>query len=582
MTEDKIVRKLRLQLEAALAKQKDDQAITILIELVKVDPKATRWPHKLGDLYRKRGRKAEAIEQYSNAADLYQDQGFLARAIAIAKAVIDLDPRRFDVLERIDPDSARKLNSAQRPPAISMRPGHSAVIAEDTATSVRAPSSPRNQTRNPGLAPDDDRMNWHPSVIPEGPSSTRHPAVILEDDEPVDAHAPLPRHRAIIPEDPPVPSAHHAVLPDGPTEGSVATRAPRRTKTLDGSVPLQIPKPPTPPPTPVKAPSSTNVPTAMLAMAPELTRAPDAEEGEVRFSDAPPATAVKLDLSELEVAPRSPVRSSLLPEPGPFAPDKLATLPLFPLFAEVAQPALRDLITSAEALELDDGALVFSRGDNADALYGIVEGSVELLFQKQGAGAGVTLAEGDVFGESCLLTGEKRHADVVVRGRLVALKFPRAKLAQLAAGHPRLTELLLELLTRRLMANLVQTSPLFLEIDAQGRQDLIAQFEIRRAARGTMLAELGKVSDGLYISLTGALEVGFADGRPPERHEPGTLFGQASLLTRSPSEVSVRALSHMLVLRLPLRGFQTIAMQYPSMLAHLSSLADSSVAQISA
>jgi hypothetical protein len=38
----------------------------------------------------------------------------------------------------------------------------------------------------------------------------------------------------------------------------------------------------------------------------------------------------------------------------------------------------------------------------------------------------------------------------------------------------------------------------------------------------------------------------------------------------------------MLVLRLPMRGFQSIAMQYPSMLAHLSSLAEANVAQISA
>jgi signal-transduction protein with cAMP-binding, CBS, and nucleotidyltransferase domain len=170
---------------------------------------------------------------------------------------------------------------------------------------------------------------------------------------------------------------------------------------------------------------------------------------------------------------------------------------------------------------------------------------------------------------------------VLVRGQLVALKFARAKLAQLAATQPQVTELLIELLTRRLMTNLVQTSPLFEEFDAQARAELTSQFEVRRAARGTILADLGKVSDGLYISLTGMLEVTYADGRPTEQHPAGTLFGQSSLMTRSPSDIRVRATNHMLVLRLPMRGFQTIAMQYPSTLAHLSTLAETSVAQIS-
>lgn len=628
MTEDKIVRKLRLQLEAVLAKQKDDQAIPILLELVKVDPKSTRWPHKLGDLFRKQKRKKEAIEYYAIAADLYQDQGFLARAIAIAKAVIDIDPRRIDVLERIDPEAARKLHSPQRPPTISLRPGsHSAIVAEE-GSGARSPSSPRMPTRHP--APLDEERNWHPSIIPEGPAPARHPAVVLEDDAPIaprpardeaparhraiipeDAsrahHAVIPqdtpapaRHRAVIPED--APRTHHAVIPEQPAPArhravipesdppparasSPDRRAPRErpparnaAATLDGGDVALAPPPATARVEP-SASSSARVASAVLAAAPELTPAPDAEEHEVRFSDVPPAEAVKVGLSEQEIAPREAARPSLLPEPSPYDPEKLASLPLFPLFAEIAQPALRELITSAEVLELDDAALVYQRGDAADALYGIVEGSVELKFQAQGPGT--TLAEGDVFGESCLLTGEKRHADVVVRGRLVALKFPRAKLAQLAGANPRVTELLLELLTRRLMTNLVQSSPLFHEFDAHARQDLIGQFEIRRAARGTVLAELGKVSDGLYISLTGALDVSFGDGRPSERHVAGTMFGQASLLSRTPSDVRVSALSHMLVLRLPLKGFQSIAMQYPSMLAHLSSLAESSVAQVS-
>jgi CRP-like cAMP-binding protein len=94
------------------------------------------------------------------------------------------------------------------------------------------------------------------------------------------------------------------------------------------------------------------------------------------------------------------------------------------------------------------------------------------------------------------------------------------------------------------------------------------------------LAEIGKRMDGLYVNLTGTLQVTFQDGRPAEAHEAGTMFGQSSLLSQQPSDVGVRALANMLVLRLPSRAFHTMAMQYPGMLAHVSELASASVAKI--
>jgi CRP-like cAMP-binding protein len=264
--------------------------------------------------------------------------------------------------------------------------------------------------------------------------------------------------------------------------------------------------------------------------------------------------------------------------PTPTGARTLSKLPLFPLFAELPQAALIEMVKLADVVDLPDGAFVVRKGEPADALYGIVEGSVEIVVP--GQSTRMTLAEGDVFGEACLLAGEKRHADVVVRGHLSALKMGRQVFKQLVAVHPVLAELLLELLTRRLLGNLLQSSPLFQELDVQGRQEIAKLFEIRRAPMGMALAEIGKRMDGLYVNLTGNLEVSYQDGRPTETHEPGTMFGQSSLLTQAASDVSVRALGNMLVLRLPARAFHTMAMQYPGMLAHVSELASASVAKI--
>src|SRR5688500_12404522 len=121
MTEDRIVRKLRKELESALAKRREDDAADVLGKLMEADPKTPRWPHKRGDLLRKLGHNKIAIECYAAAATVYAEQGFIARAVAMAKTILNLDPSRIDVLEAVDPEAARKLHRVHRPHALSAR-----------------------------------------------------------------------------------------------------------------------------------------------------------------------------------------------------------------------------------------------------------------------------------------------------------------------------------------------------------------------------------------------------------------------------------------------------------------------------
>ncbi|MFI5307788.1 MAG: cyclic nucleotide-binding domain-containing protein, partial [Polyangiales bacterium] len=342
-TEDKQVRKLREKLEAALAKRKDDDALKLLEQLIEAEPKAPRWPHKRGELYVKRNRKTEAIADYTLAASLYADQGFLARAVAMAKTIIDLDPKRIDVLERLDPEAARKLHRQQRPDGSSLRPGamHAAIVESDPP------------------------MAAHPALLPEtgAPAPVRAPSRVRD------------AVKRVTSEDPKAAKA------------KAAASAPRRD---------EVRKP---------APAA-DLSSPGLDVADELTIDPDAKPNETRFSNAPPARVIRPNISDVELEPRkvAPVPGSARPVP----PDArtLSKLPLFPLFAELPQAALVEMVKRADVIELPDGTVVVRKGEPADALYGIVEGSVEVVVP--GQTTKMTLAEGDVFGEACLLAGEKR------------------------------------------------------------------------------------------------------------------------------------------------------------------------------
>ena len=549
------VRKLRKQLDDALAKRRDDVAIDALLGLIELDDKTPRWPHKLGELYQKAGKRPQAVEQYTIAANLYADQGFIARAIAMAKTILELDPVRIDVLERIDPEAARRLHRRQRPRSMPVRPAataaHSALLLED---------------------------------------SHKHPALLPEDD------IPTARHRAIVPEsEPPAVPVPRSAARRQASPPPAMTAEPSEPPILGISDVLGGEPPPRPPKAaPKRAPQASSLglsdempgpprlpdlASGVIDLADELVIDPEAAPGETRFSNAPPARGVRVDMSAAELTPRRRAPSApLASHRPPRTAASLSKLPLFPLFAELPQQVLVELVKSSTVVEQGDGVQVVRAGESADALYGIIEGSVEVSVP--GQSLTMTLAEGDVFGEACLLPGETRRANVTVRGHLVAIRLARELLGQLIGMHPPIAEVLLDLLTRRLITNLLQSAPMFQELDTRGRQHMVQLFEIRRAPPGTRLAEIGKTMDGLYITLTGHVLVSGSDGQS-EQHDAGTMFGQSSLLMKQRSDVAITTQTPMLLLRLPAQAFHSAVMQYPGMLAHLSELAGTTLAKVS-
>jgi pilus assembly protein FimV len=74
-----------------------DKAIKEYLKIVKEDPKDVRVWLKIGDLYAKKGAKAEATETYLKVAKFYSEQGFYLKAVAVYKQILKLDPRLVEV-----------------------------------------------------------------------------------------------------------------------------------------------------------------------------------------------------------------------------------------------------------------------------------------------------------------------------------------------------------------------------------------------------------------------------------------------------------------------------------------------------
>ncbi|MDH5493354.1 MAG: cyclic nucleotide-binding domain-containing protein, partial [Myxococcales bacterium] len=254
------------------------------------------------------------------------------------------------------------------------------------------------------------------------------------------------------------------------------------------------------------------------------------------------------------------------------SPERLAALPSLPLFAEVPPEALKVLLLDSKLLALHDGDRLLRRDDPADTLYSIVEGRVRVEVPGLDPDKPIVLSEGEVVGESCLLDDATRGADVVAHGPVRVLAIPKTVLDAIVAVHPGVGDVLLDLLSRRLLANLLRRSPLFAGFDGSTRRELARLFEIRRADEGTALLLEGKRSDGLFVTLVGQVQIS-GSAEPTRSVGPGHMLGQGSLITRQPSPATCRALTEILVLRLPASRFNELAAHFPPVLAHLAELA---------
>jgi pilus assembly protein FimV len=74
-----------------------DKAVRELQKLVEDDPKDVRTILKVGDILAKKGDKEDAIRSYRRVAELYGEQGFFLKAVAVYKQILKLDPQHFEV-----------------------------------------------------------------------------------------------------------------------------------------------------------------------------------------------------------------------------------------------------------------------------------------------------------------------------------------------------------------------------------------------------------------------------------------------------------------------------------------------------
>jgi CRP-like cAMP-binding protein len=250
-------------------------------------------------------------------------------------------------------------------------------------------------------------------------------------------------------------------------------------------------------------------------------------------------------------------------------------LPQIPLFSDLPRDAFIALFERCPLRRVSEGATIIEQGTRGDAFYVVCAGRVRVL-RRSGTEQRelAVLGEGAFFGEMALLSGSPRSASVVSASEdTQVLELSAPVLADLARRFPQVAKALRRFCRQRLLSDVVNTSALFQPFGRKDRRELVERFRAREVRRGDVIIHEGHQVDGLYVVLSGEVAVS-KGGKPLAQLREGELFGEMSLLQKTPATATVTAARNTSLLRLPREDFDTLILTHPQILALVSELSD--------
>jgi len=266
------------------------------------------------------------------------------------------------------------------------------------------------------------------------------------------------------------------------------------------------------------------------------------------------------------------------------ATDKLSgfpeTLHAIPLLSTMSEAAFRRVLGTLVLRRFPANAFVMREGEPGNSFFFVASGQLR-VFATDGLGRNTELAklgEGAVFGEMALLSAQPRSASVACVTEVDLLEVGRQSLAALADELGPVAEALHGFTRERLLGNLMATSALFKPFNRMQQRDLLRRFTSHDVAPGTVVIAEGEDGRGLFVVLSGELDVQRRahDGSVVTLNQLkiGDVFGEMSLLRNARTAASVIANRPSTVLFLAGEYVARMVAGVPEIKSYLEALAE--------
>ncbi len=251
-----------------------------------------------------------------------------------------------------------------------------------------------------------------------------------------------------------------------------------------------------------------------------------------------------------------------------------------PLLSSMSEAAFKRVLSTLVLKRLPVNAFALREGEPGNSFFFVAGGQLR-VFATDGLGRQTELAqlgEGAVFGEMALLSAQPRSASVGCLTDCDLLEVGRQSLAAIADEIGAVAEALHGFTRERLLGNLMATSPLFKPFNRMQQRDLLRRFTSHDVSPGTVVINEGEEGRGLFVVLSGELDVSrrMADGSmvPLGGLRTGDVFGEMSLLRNARTTATVVAQRPATVLFLAREYVERIVAAMPEIKSYLEALAE--------
>jgi cAMP-dependent protein kinase regulator len=249
-----------------------------------------------------------------------------------------------------------------------------------------------------------------------------------------------------------------------------------------------------------------------------------------------------------------------------------------PLFSSIGREGLRAMIEVFEVSTVPAGTIVIEEGTGGAEAYIVARGELEVKRTMDNAPPLLLarLTGGALFGEMALLSRAPRAASVVACRPSILLLGRKDALDAVAEREPEVAIELASHCRRRMVQNLVRTSPILSAVRAEERPALVERFETRVYEKGEKLISEGSDATGLHLIASGEVAVIRDEGAEPfvlATLGPGDIVGEVALVLRRPSSADVVAVHPTVTLHLATEKFMSLIREHPTILAELYDLA---------
>jgi cAMP-dependent protein kinase regulator len=412
------------EIQNCLQKRDYKGAVNWFNTLLQKDPKNTQIRLRFADTLVLMGAKKDAVKQYGIVADELSEKGFMIRAIAINKKILQLDPKQTDVHDKLAAMSTDKSPTGTK---------------SSLADALYRPTDPirRSPAPAPPAAAPPPKPPPAPAPLPELSLEESMAMEFGEAGELVDAppDAP-PSEEPIALGAPPEDEDEVEVL-----EVVTLEPEPDVVLALEGIEPV----PSEEPGDLVLDMSEANVEIAeddVVAFTEGDDEEPEIEiiafdvesEGELEPAEAESLLgALGEDIDSLIDSIIDDVGTSAQGKEEPDEPPPTH----IPLFSDLTTSEFIAVAILLVRRVAKTGEIIVREGDPGDSMFIVSTGEVRATISKGGQQVPVaTMRDGDFFGEMAVLTGEPRTATVTAVKATELLELSRENLQEICSRHP--------------------------------------------------------------------------------------------------------------------------------------------------